>query len=365
MKDGDEKRFMTRALGLARRGVGLTHPNPMVGAVVVREGRIYGEGWHRGPGEPHAEAVALEMAGEAARGSTLYVTLEPCDHHGRTPPCTEAILKAGVVRVEIACEDPHPLVRGKGLRRLRDAGIEVKTGLGRTQAEEINRAFLHFARENVPYVTLKLATTLDGRTADASGNSRWITGERARLAVHRLRSQVDAVLVGAGTVLADDPLLNVRGIRGGGQPLRVVLDPELRISPASRIVGEASDGRTIVFVRRGIAVSKKRFFEERGVRFFTLPVRSGMFGWNDMAACLVDLGVLHLLVEGGAQTATWFLARSAVRRVELFLAMKLLGDTGLPSVMDLHVAGLGNAVSFDLRGCRVVGEDVRITADAR
>jgi len=267
--------------------------------------------------------------------------------------------------VEIACKDPHPLVNGKGLKRLGNSGIEVRTGLGRKQAEEINRAFLHFARESVPYVTLKLATTLDGRTADVSGNSRWITGERARHAVHRLRSQVDAVLVGSGTVLADDPLLNVRGIRGGGQPLRMVLDPELSISPGSRIVGEASDGRTIVFVGRGVAVSKKRPFEERGVRFLTLPVRSGMFRWNDMAASLVDLGVLHLLVEGGAQTATWFLARSAVRRVEIFMAMKLLGNTALASVMDLGVAGLGDAVSFDLRGCRIVGEDVRITADAR
>jgi len=356
---------MTRALRLAKRAAGRTHPNPIVGAVVVGKGQILGEGWHREPGEPHAEVVALEMAGETARGGTLYVNLEPCDHHGRTPPCTEAILGAGIARVVIACEDPHPLVRGKGIKRLVNSGIEVSTGVGRKEAEELNRAFLYFARENLPYVTLKVATTLDGRTADASGNSRWITGEKARLAVHRLRSLADAVLVGAGTILADDPMLNVRGIKGGNQPLRIVLDPEVKIPIDSQIVQEASDGRTIVVIRRGVALAKRKLLEERGVRFLILPVRSGMFGWAEMAASLVDLGVLHLLVEGGSRTATWFLVQSAVRRVELFMAMKLLGNTGLPSVMDMGINNLGEAAAFDLRGCRIVGEDLHITADAR
>jgi len=361
----EDLRFMKRALRLAGRGAGRTHPNPMVGAVVVGKGCVLGEGWHRGPGQPHAEAEALAKTGFRAEGGTLYVNLEPCDHYGKTPPCTEAILRSGIARVVVGCEDPHPLVNGKGIRRLRGQGVEVLTGIGRSEAEELNRAFLHFARWNEPYVTLKLAATLDGRTADSSGKSRWITGEKARRAVHRLRSRVDAVLVGSGTVVADDPMLTVRGIPGSRQPLRIVLDPELKTPVKARIVQSAVDGRTVLITGAKTDAGKRRSMEDRGVRLLTLPLPSGEFCWSDLAPEFVSLGVLHLLVEGGPRTATWFLAQSAVRRIEYFVAMKFLGETGLASVMDLGISGLPDAPEFDLRGCRKVGGDVQITADAR
>lgn len=356
---------MARALQLAKRGIGRTHPNPMVGAVVVKKGRVLGEGWHQGPGKPHAEVLALKDAGPSAGGGTLYINLEPCDHYGRTPPCTEAILEAQIARVVVACEDPHHLVKGRGLKRLEKAGIDVKTGIMRDKAEELNRAFLHFARENVPYVTLKWASTLDGRIADASGQSRWITGVAARHVVHRLRAQVDAVLVGVGTVLADDPRLNVRGVRSRRQPLRVILDPGLQTPLDSRLVQEAMDGKTLIVVEESKTKKDRHPFEQKGVNFLALRGSSGFFRWPDLAGALVEQGVLHLLVEGGARTATWFLVQSSVRRVELFLAMKLLGDRGMPSVMDLGITGLEDAHNFEFRRCRSIGCDVHIVADAR
>lgn len=360
----DDRRFMGRALNLAKKGVGRTHPNPMVGAVVVREGRVVGEGWHRGPGEPHAESLALGKAGAAAEGGTLYVNLEPCNHHGRTPPCTETIIRAGIRRVVAACMDRHPLVNGRGFERLKMGGIDVDHGLMREKAEELNRAFLHAALNKVPYVTLKMATTIDGRIADSKGQSRWITGTAARQSVHRLRAQVDAILIGAGTVLADDPRLDVRGVTSGRNPLRVILDPYLQTPLDSQLVRNATDGKTLVITGRKGLSGDKRLFEERGVRLISLPVKSGLFDWRDLAGSMMDRGVMHILVEGGARTCTWFLAQSAVRRLELYMAPKCLGETGIPSVLNLGVAGLEDAVMFEFRQCRRVGGDIHITADA-
>jgi len=360
----DHRRFMARALQLAKRGTGLTHPNPMVGAVVVREGRVVGEGWHHGPGQLHAEALALENAGPAAEGGTLYVNLEPCDHHGKTPPCTDSIIKAGILRVIAASVDPHPVVNGRGFRRLREAGIEVSSGLMRERAEELNRAFLYAAVCNRPYVTLKMAATLDGRIADLTGHSKWITGAAARREVHRLRAQADAIVVGVGTVLADDPQLNVRGVKGGKSPLRVILDPSLKTPLDSKLVRNAADGKTLIVVGGEVESGLRIPFEERGARFLELPAGSGMFRWTDLAGYLMDRGALHLLVEGGARTATWFLAQDAVRRLELFMAPMILGGNGLSSVLDLGVGSLGDAHRFELKRCRKIGGDAQITADA-
>ena len=245
--------FISRALTLAARGRGTTHPNPMVGAVIVKNGKVVGEGWHRRAGEPHAEVLAIEKAGELARGATLYVNLEPCSHHGRTGPCTEAVIGAGIVKVVSCTEDPHHLVAGKGFRRLRENGVETVVGEGREKALELNRAFFHYVLKGTPFVTLKLASTLDGRIAASDGSSKWITGEKARAAVHKMRSASDAVLVGIGTVLADNPRLTVRSAgRSGGmefvkgrrpQPLRVVLDPTLRTPVASWLIQQAQDGK--------------------------------------------------------------------------------------------------------------------------
>lgn len=356
--------FMKRALRLAGRGTGLTHPNPMVGAVVVRDGKIIGEGWHRGPGRPHAEVEALREAGSGAKGATMFVTLEPCDHYGQTPPCTEAILKAGISRVVVACQDPNPIVNGKGIRRLEAGGVDVATGTGRAEAQELNRAFFHFICRREPYVTLKVASTLDGRIADASGRSRWITGDQARREVHRLRSQADAVLVGSGTVLSDDPMLTVRGLGKSPNPLRVVLDPEIRTPVEARIVHSASEGKTVLVTAPGTDERKRAVLEDKGVRLLTLPLREGRFSWDDLGPALLELGVLHLLVEGGSATSTWFLAQSVVRRIEFFLAMKFLGADGLASIGALGGRSLDESPEFRLLRCRTVGKDVRITADA-
>ena len=247
---------MFRALALASRGSGTTHPNPMVGAVIVQGGKVVGEGWHCRPGEPHAEILAIEKAAGHTGGSTLYVNLEPCAHHGRTGPCADAVIEAGIRRVVVSTEDPHPLVAGKGIHRLREAGVETVVGEGQGKALELNRAFFHYVRTDTPYVTLKLASTLDGRIAASDGSSKWITGEKARASVHQMRSGSDAVLVGVGTVIADDPQLTARRVtRSTGrkaarkvQPRRIVLDPGLRTPTASRLVREAGDGRTVLFV---------------------------------------------------------------------------------------------------------------------
>lgn len=357
--------FMKRSLTLAARGAGTTHPNPMVGAVVVADGRIVGEGWHREPGGRHAEVLALEEAGSAARGATLFVNLEPCDHMGRTPPCTGAIIEAGIARVFAAIRDPHSLVDGRGFETLREAGIEVDTGTMAQEAEELNRAFFHFHRMETPYVTLKLASTLDGRIADPAGDSRWITGEKARKAVHRLRAEVDAVMVGVGTVLADDPMLTVRGVRRKAQPHRIVLDPALRTPSASTIVNENPHDTTLLVIGEDVPQERCRVLEEKGVSMLRLPLVKGIFPWSTIARSLTGMGVLHVLVEGGGKTAAWILKEGAVNRVELFLAPKLIGASGIPSVGDMDLTSLGSAARLSLHRVSRIGEDVRITADVK
>jgi len=358
-------RFMRRTLTLAARGAGTTHPNPMVGAVVVKDGSIVGEGWHRRPGEPHAEALALKEAGSSAAGGVLFVNLEPCDHTGRTAPCTKAIIDAGIVQVFAACRDPHPLVDGRGFETLRQAGVKVTIGILGREAEELNRAFSHFAREGTPYVTLKLASTLDGRIAAPDGDSKWITGEKARKAVHRLRGQVDAILVGVGTVIADDPSLTARGVGRKVQPLRVVLDPALRTPPGSIIVRENPARSTLMVIGEGVPQDRCKVFEDKGVRLLRLPVERKSFLWSTLAGSLAEMGVLHLLVEGGGKTAAWMLNERAVNRLELFLASRVLGATGVPVIGDMGVACLREATPLTFHRIRRVGEDVQITADVK
>lgn len=357
--------FMRRALTLAARGMGKTHPNPMVGAVVVKNGRIVGEGWHRRPGEPHAEALAIREAGPSARGGTLFVNLEPCDHTGRTPPCTQAIIEAGIDHVIAACGDPHPLVNGRGFQALRRAGIRVTKGVQERRAEELNRAFLHFSREGTPYLTLKLAATLDGRIAAPNGDSRWITSEKARKSVHRLRAQADAILVGVGTVLADDPTLTVRGAGRNSQPLRIVLDPALKTPLDSTIVRENPDESTLLVVADDLPKNACLPFEERGVHLLRLPLEEGFFQWKEMAGSLLNLGILHVLAEGGGGTAAWLWRESAVNRMELFLAPGILGASGIPAVGDLGIKSLGEMPRMSINRISRVGGDLRITADVK
>jgi diaminohydroxyphosphoribosylaminopyrimidine deaminase/5-amino-6-(5-phosphoribosylamino)uracil reductase len=358
-------RYMKRTMSLAARGAGTTHPNPMVGAVVVNDGKIVGEGWHRRPGEPHAEALALKEAGSTARGGVLFVNLEPCGHTGRTAPCTRAIIDAGIAQVFAACRDPHSLVDGKGFESLRRAGVRVTTDILGPEAEELNRAFFHFAREGSPYVTLKLASTLDGRIAAPDGDSRWITGEKARRAVHRMRGQVDAVLVGVGTVIADNPTLTARDVGREIQPLRVVLDPDLRTPPDSIIVRENPAGSTLVVIGDRVTQDQCKIFEDSGVRLLRLPVEEKSFIWSTLAGSLAAMGILHILVEGGGRTAAWMLKEGAVNRLELFLASRVLGATGVPVVGDMGVTALKEAAQLSFHRIRRVGDDVQITADVK
>jgi diaminohydroxyphosphoribosylaminopyrimidine deaminase/5-amino-6-(5-phosphoribosylamino)uracil reductase len=371
-----DSRFMSRALALAARGHGTTHPNPMVGAVIVQGEKVVGEGWHRRPGEPHAEILAIERATGHTRGATLYVNLEPCAHHGRTGPCAEAVIQAGIGKVVVSTEDPHPLVAGKGIHRLREAGVETVVGEGQEKAAELNRAFFHYVQTGTPYVTLKLASTLDGRIAWSDGTSKWITGEKARASVHRMRSGSDAILVGVGTVIADDPRLTVRSTaRSTGrsivrkvQPHRIVLDPALRTPGESILVKGAADGRTVLVAADDLPGGRYEEMEKLGVRILKTPVVRGRFKWDDLAGKLVDLGVLHLMVEGGSETAAWFIKEDAVNRLELFYAPRFMGSEGIPSVGELGLTNLADSLALSpewlLRSCRRIGDDLRVTADS-
>ncbi|MBT9282136.1 MAG: bifunctional diaminohydroxyphosphoribosylaminopyrimidine deaminase/5-amino-6-(5-phosphoribosylamino)uracil reductase RibD [Hydrogenibacillus schlegelii] len=349
-----DERWMALALELARGTRGQTHPNPRVGAVIVRDGRVVGLGAHLRPGEAHAEVQALRMAGEAARGATMYVTLEPCNHTGRTPPCTEAIIAAGLKRVVVAMEDPDPRVRGAGIARLQAAGLEVDVGLFRETAEAINAPYLTGQALGRPYVWLKLAMTLDGRIAAADGRSRWITGEASRRRVHELRSEADAVLVGSGTVLADDPDLSPR-LPGARPPLKVVLDGRLRTPPEARLF---SRGEVLIVTTPEADEAKKAALRARGAEIVTGP-RNVAFALQ----VLFERGIRLVLVEGGATVAGAFWAARAIDRVSLFVAPKILG-AGLPTLAGPPVP-LEAAVPLEALEVERLGDDLVITGRPR
>jgi diaminohydroxyphosphoribosylaminopyrimidine deaminase/5-amino-6-(5-phosphoribosylamino)uracil reductase len=316
--------FMRMALGFARRGVGRTSPNPAVGAVLVRKGKVVGAGHHRAAGMPHAEIVALRDAGAAARGADLYVTLEPCVHTGRTGPCTGAIIAAGVKRVAAAMQDPNPLVSGKGFRVLRRAGIPVVRGLMEEEARSLNRPYCRWIVTGRPFVTLKLAVSVDGQIASASGDSRWISGEAARKMVHRMRSEADAVLIGGETFRRDAPLLTSR-IRGGRNPKRVIL--------TSGIAGVARNGRfleaggeVIVVAPRSVPRKEVERFRSARIRVLLLSARKGRIEAGAFLDSLGREGITSLLVEGGGKTAGWLVEAGAVDRYVFFLSPLLLGE---------------------------------------
>jgi len=352
-------RFMWEALRLARRGLGLTSPNPAVGAVVAKGGKIVGRGYHRQVGGPHAEVVALQQAGELARGADLYVTLEPCCHFGRTPPCVEAIIGAGIKRVFAAWQDPNPRVDGQGIARLRGAGLEVHLGLLEAQAKGLNEAHHKFVTTGLPLVTLKLACSLDGKIATREGESRWITGERARRFVHRLRAWHDAVLVGAATVLADDPELTVR-LGRGKQPRRVVADSRGRIPPTARIL-TSSDPPPIVATTPLCLLEKREKLVETGAEVLVLPEREGKV---DLAALLRALGereITSLLVEGGGKLAAGLLEAGLVDKAWFILAPIIIGGENAPgAVAGKGVAHLSEAWRLKRVRLRRLGEDLAI-----
>jgi diaminohydroxyphosphoribosylaminopyrimidine deaminase/5-amino-6-(5-phosphoribosylamino)uracil reductase len=343
---------MRRALHLARRGWGRTAPNPLVGAVVVRDGEAVGEGWHAEYGGPHAEVAALAAAGERARGATVYVTLEPCNHHGKTPPCTDALLAAGVRRVVAAVADPNPIAGG-GAGRLHAAGVAVTVGVAEAAARELNAPFLHAQRSARPWVTLKLALSIDGAVADHTRGPGWLTGPRARREVHRLRAGSDAVAVGIGTALADDPALTVRGVPAPRvPPLRVVFDREARLPPAGRLARTARDVPVLV-VCADPPAARAAALEALGVALLRAP---------SLDAALVALrhghGVRHLFVEGGARLSGAFWQAEAVDRLITFQAPVVLGEGAVRAFEGAPVSRAEAAPRLPVVARRALGGDL-------
>ncbi|HAZ77431.1 MULTISPECIES: bifunctional diaminohydroxyphosphoribosylaminopyrimidine deaminase/5-amino-6-(5-phosphoribosylamino)uracil reductase RibD [Enterobacteriaceae] len=361
--DKQDEMYMARALKLAQRGRYTTHPNPNVGCVIVKEGEIVGEGFHFRAGEPHAEVHALRMAGERARGATAYVTLEPCSHHGRTPPCCEALINAGVARVVAAMQDPNPQVAGRGLYRLAQEGIEVSHGLMMSEAERLNRGFLKRMRTGFPYIQLKLGASLDGRTAMANGESQWITSPEARRDVQRLRAESHAILTSSATVLADDPALTVRWDELGAdtqaryaqvdlrQPVRIVVDSQNRVTPAHRLVqqpGETWFARTRADERQW----------PDGVRHILVPEHNGHLDLVSMMMLLGRQQINSVWVEAGAQMAGALLQAGLVDELIVYLAPKLLGSEARGLCVLPGLESLAAAPQLKFTEIRQVGPDL-------
>jgi diaminohydroxyphosphoribosylaminopyrimidine deaminase/5-amino-6-(5-phosphoribosylamino)uracil reductase len=361
MNVGADYEYMARALQLAERGLYTTDPNPRVGCVLVRDGVIVGEGWHERAGESHAEVLALRVAGEQARGATAYVTLEPCSHHGRTPPCADALIAAGVKEVVAAMQDPNPQVAGGGLARLQSAGIQTRSGVLSTQAEALNPGFISRMRRGRPYVRCKLAMSLDGRTAMASGESKWITGAEARADVQQLRARSSAIMTGIGTVLADDPSLNVRmdDVEVARQPLRVVLDHELRMPITARMLRLA--GKTLIFAVSEAEAPREALLAA-GAEIVLLEARDGRLLIKDVLEVLAVREINEVLVEAGATLSGALLAAGLIDELVIYMAPQILGDAarGL-----FHLPGLvrmEQKLGLVIQDIRQVGQDWRITA---
>jgi diaminohydroxyphosphoribosylaminopyrimidine deaminase/5-amino-6-(5-phosphoribosylamino)uracil reductase len=351
---------MAVALTLAARGLGRVAPNPAVGCVLVRDGRAVGRGWTQPGGRPHAESEALARAGGAARGACAYVTLEPCAHHGRTPPCAEALVDAGIARCVVALEDPDSRVAGAGLARLRAAGIEVVGGVAAEAARRLNDGYLLRQRYGRPLIALKLASSLDGRIATQSGESRWITGEAARARAHLLRAQHDAILVGSNTAVVDNPRLDVRldGLEVAA-PLRVVVDGRLRLPLTHHLVAGAGARPTLLITRQGVEAERRRAFETAGVEVVAVATDGdGRLSLTEACAALGSRGLTRVLVEGGGSLAAGLLRADLVDRLYWFRAPKILGGDGLPAVAGFGLERLAAAPWFRREAAAALGDDV-------
>jgi diaminohydroxyphosphoribosylaminopyrimidine deaminase / 5-amino-6-(5-phosphoribosylamino)uracil reductase len=352
--------FMQRARELAEHGRYTTAPNPLVGAIVVRDGTVLGEGWHAHAGGDHAEIAALRRSGSGARGAELYVTLEPCNHHGKTPPCTDAILRAGIRRVVAGHLDPNPRMRGHSVELLREAGVEVEV-LDDDLFEKQNEQFAHFMRTGRPFVHVKLATTLDGRIAASNGESKWITGEVARRRAHELRAEAGSVLVGASTARVDNPLLTPRNLpEEPPTVLRVVLDPRLDLPANGQLVRTARTYPVVVFAGEKAGLTRANELRELGVEVVPAPLEGGEL---DLVFVLEELGrrgVRGLLVEGGGETAGRFVGRGLADKLTLFYAPKLLGSEGVSLMGSLKIARMDVAATFQVDSVGKMGQDVEI-----
>ncbi|MCL6611722.1 MAG: bifunctional diaminohydroxyphosphoribosylaminopyrimidine deaminase/5-amino-6-(5-phosphoribosylamino)uracil reductase RibD [Peptococcaceae bacterium] len=354
---------MKMALELAAAAMGRTSPNPMVGAVVVRDGEVVGRGFHARAGAPHAEVEALRDAGERARGSTLYVTLEPCCHYGRTGPCTEAVIDAGVKRVVAAMADPNPLVAGRGLARLRDAGLEVDCGVLEEEAGRLNEVFIKYITTGLPFVVMKAAMSLDGKIATRAGDSKWITGPEAREHGHRLRDRYDAVMVGVNTVLADDPSLTTRLPGGGRDPVRLVLDSMARTPPGSRVINRDSAAPAIIVVTERAPRERVSRLIEAGAQVLSVPAEAegSRVDMGALMRALAGREITSVLVEGGGQVHASALASGVVDKVAWFIAPKLIGGREAPGPVEGRGAErLSEAVCLERVSSSRMGNDIFI-----
>ncbi|MBH0201043.1 MAG: bifunctional diaminohydroxyphosphoribosylaminopyrimidine deaminase/5-amino-6-(5-phosphoribosylamino)uracil reductase RibD [Nitrospira sp.] len=361
---------MTLALRLAAKGQGTTSPNPMVGALVVRQGRIVGQGFHLRPGTPHAEILALRQAGSRAQGATLYITLEPCCHlKKRTPPCVPEILRSGVRRVVVAMQDPNPLVKGKGVAALRRGRLSVTIGVAHSEAEGLNKSYSHWMKTGRPYVTLKAGMTLDGKLATAAGESRWITGAASRREVHQLRRDADAVLVGVGTVLADDPSLTARAgpqfeKLALQQPLRIVVDSRLRTPIKSRVLAQQDKAKTIMATTVAASAARRSILQKRGIEILTLPALHGRVLLPALMEELGRRGILSVLVEGGGEINAALLKNKLVDHIRLYMAPLLLGGQNAKGLIGgASPARLKNVLKLHGIQVRVVGDDVVVEGE--
>ncbi len=350
--------FMARALRLAERGLYTTAPNPRVGCVLVKDGRVVGEGWHERAGEPHAEVMALKAAGAAAEGATAYVSLEPCAHQGRTPPCSDALIAAKVARVVAAMPDPNPQVAGKGLQKLRDAGIRVEVGLMEEQGRELNIGFVSRMTRGRPWMRIKIAASLDGKTALANGVSQWIGGPDARRDGHHWRARSCAVMTGIGTLKDDDPRLTVRDVETTRQPLRIVVDSRLRITPEAKLL----DGGAVLVATATQDDAKARALKVKGAHVVVLPNAEGKVDLLQLTQHLGSIGINEVLVEAGINLDSALLRAGVVDELLLYLAPLLLGDAGR-GMLDLgNLTRMEQRLELDIRDTRLFGPDLRVLA---
>ena len=359
-RDQIDRRYMRMACRLAEKAAGRTSPNPMVGAVLVRDGKIVGSGFHPFAGGDHAEIVALKKAGNKADRATLYINLEPCNHYGRTPPCTGSLIAAGVKEVVAGMEDPNPLVSGKGLRALARAGIKVRTGVLHEECRVLNEAFTKLITRGVPFVTLKLAASLDGKIATATGDARWISCEESRATVHLLRNKYDAVVVGAGTVIADNPQLTCR-IAGGRDPWRIILDARLRIPLNAEFLRRRGNDKNIIVTSDTAPLGKIRALKDLGAAVWRLPAREGAVRWLPLLKKLARIGIASVLIEGGAIIAAGALKEKMVDKMLLFYAPKLLGGDGRNMIDSLGIEHIKQSVMLQNLKVQKSGADLLIS----
>lgn len=360
----DEK-YMKQALMLAQYATGRTSPNPMVGAVITRDGRVVGQGWHKKAGAPHAEINALQQAGDLARNGTIYVTLEPCSHYGRTGPCVEALIAAGIKKVIIAMTDPNPLVAGQGIRKLRKAGIEVVEGVLASEAAKLNEVFIKWISTKMPFVLLKSAMSLDGKIASYTGHSKWITGSESRAYVHQLRDVYDAILVGIGTVLADNPSLTTRLTYQGENPIRVIVDSKARTPLESNVVADGL-AKTIIAVTHEAPQSRVNALRTRGVDVIVCESKDGGINLSNLFQVLGKQQITSILIEGGSTINASVLEDNLVDKIQWFIAPKFIGGSGAPGpIGGKGIDEVNNAKIFEDIHIESIGEDILISAYMR